>query len=81
MSDALVNRAKEELSESTEFGNLVGPSNSGFVDPLQMTAITLAQVTITYLSVTPNLDRNVHSNVMLKLANEMSDIAIRTEEG
>ncbi|TNC45272.1 hypothetical protein FHG66_20195 [Rubellimicrobium rubrum] len=68
------------LSEAKEYVNLIGPSNSGFVDPFQMTAITLAQITTTYLFHTPNPDRIVHSGVMLKLADQMSGIALETEQ-
>ena len=67
------------LSETTERVNLVGSSNSGFVDPFQMTAITLAQITTTYLLHAPNPDRIVHAGVMLKLADQMSSIALETE--
>ena len=59
---------------------LVGASNSGFADPLMMTAISLAQITSTYLLVTPNFDRVVHSQVILKLFDEMNDIAIKTRD-
>tara|TARA_R110002049_G_scaffold2822_9_gene22859 strand:- start:1355 stop:2584 length:1230 start_codon:yes stop_codon:yes gene_type:complete len=59
---------------------LVGASNSGFADPLMMTAISLAQITSTYLLVTPNFDRVVHSQVILKLSDEMNDIAIKTRD-
>jgi len=65
------------MSESKEAVNLVGASNSGFADPFMMTAISLAQITRTYLSVTPNLDRVVHSNVLLRFSDEMSEIAMK----
>jgi len=68
------------MSEAKSHVTLVGASNSGFADPLMMTAISLAQITNTYLSVTPNLDRIVHSRVMLQLSDEMSDIAIKTRD-
>lgn len=64
------------MSESKEAVNLVGASNSGFADPFMMTAISLAQITSTYLSVTPNIDRVVHSSVLLKFSDEMSEIAM-----
>jgi hypothetical protein len=68
------------MAEADQIVNLVGASNSGFVDPFQMTAITLAQLTTTYLLHAPNADRLVHSNVMLTLADEMSTIAIMNEQ-
>mgnify|MGYP000668902283 CR=1 FL=1 len=67
------------MSESKEAVNLVGASNSGFADPFMMTAISLAQITNTYLSVTPNLDRVVHSNVLLRFSDEMSGIAMKIQ--
>ena len=67
------------MSETDHAVNLVGASNSGFVDPFQMTAIALAQLTTTYLLPAPNVDRMVHTNIMLTLAGEMSTIAIENE--
>jgi len=67
------------MSESKEAVNLVGGSNSGFPDPFMMTAISLAQITFTYLSVTPNLDRVVHSSVLLKFSDEMGEIAMKIQ--
>ncbi|PVA10188.1 hypothetical protein DC366_11120 [Pelagivirga sediminicola] len=68
------------MSEAKSPVVLVGASNSGFADPLMMTAISLAQITSTYLLVTPNLDRVVHSQVILKLSDEMNDIAIKARD-
>ncbi len=68
------------MSEAKGHVTLVGASNSGFADPLMMTAISLAQITNAYLSVTPNLDRIVHSRVMLELSDEMNNIAIKTRD-
>lgn len=68
------------MAESSEKNmHLVGPSNSGFVNPFEMTALTLAQITSTFLLQAPNLDRIVHSQVVLRLAEEMADIAIENE--
>jgi Family of unknown function (DUF5677) len=67
------------LVESQENFHLVGPSNSGFVDPFQMTAISLAQATTTYLLHSANADRIVHTAVLLRLAEEMSTIASNVE--
>ncbi|WP_422001801.1 DUF5677 domain-containing protein [Roseovarius mucosus] len=68
------------MSEAKEAMILVGASNSGFADPFMMTAISLAQITNTYLSVTQNIDRLVHSRVMLELSDEMNDIAVKTRD-
>ena len=67
------------MSEANEEAHLVGSSNSGFVDPFEMTAITLAQITTTYLYHGVNVDRTVHTNIMLTLADQMSLIAIENE--
>ncbi len=67
------------LAEATVPINLVGASNSGFVDPFQLTALSLAQLVATYLSHSINLDRIVHIDVFHELANEMADIALKAE--
>lgn len=67
------------MSESEDDVHLVGASNSGFVDPFEMTAITLAQITTTYLFHGVNVDRIVHAEVLLALADQMSSIAIENE--
>jgi hypothetical protein len=67
------------MAESDGRAHLVGASNSGFVDPFHMTAITLAQVTATYLSHGGNADRIVHANVIRTLAVEMGAIAMENE--
>lgn len=67
------------MAEADREAHLVGSSNSGFVDPFQMTAITLSKITITYLLYRPNVDRVVHSTVLQTLADEMSTIAIENE--
>lgn len=68
------------LKDSSVQINLVGPSNSGFVDPFQLTALTLAQLLETYLHHAINLDRIVHIDVFHDLANRMGDIAVETEQ-
>jgi len=68
------------MSEATDNAHLIGQSNSGLVDPFQMTAITLAQITATYLLYTPNPDRIVHSKVILRLSEEMTEIAMDSEQ-
>lgn len=67
------------LAETKVPINLVGASNSGFVDPFQLTALSLAQLVETYLSHSINLDRIVHIDVFHEFANEMADIAIKVE--
>lgn len=51
------------MSEAKQMMFQIGPSNSGFVDPLHMTAISLMQMTTTFLTYgRPNLDRLVFSD-------------------
>lgn len=68
------------MSEAKEPLILVGASNSGFADPFMMTAISLAQITNTFLSVTPNFDRVVHSSVMSELSEKMNEIATQAQD-
>lgn len=58
---------------------LVGRSNSGFVDPLHMTAISLMQITTTVLFKSPNLDRVVYSKVLLTLSDSVGRLALECE--
>jgi hypothetical protein len=67
------------LSESDETQYLVGASNSGFVDPLQMTAISLANITSTFLLYRPNADRIIIADVLLEISKLMSSIAMENE--
>ena len=67
------------LVETTVPVNLVGASNSGFVDPFQLTALSLAQLVGTYLTHSTNLDRIVHIDVFHQLADEMAEIALKAE--
>lgn len=72
-------RPMEGLLGSTgrsEDGYLVGPSNIGYVDPFQMSAIILAQITTTYLSHGINADRLIHIRVMHDLSEQMKTISV-----
>lgn len=65
------------MAEAKKSSTLVGASNSGFAEPFQMSAIALAQITVTYLFHGWNVDRQVFADIMLKFADEMSTIAIK----
>ncbi len=65
--------------EAREPVALVGPSNSGFVDPLQMGAISLVHVATAFLFCAPNLDRIVVTEMLIEIRDEIADIAIRLE--
>jgi len=59
-------------SESSENVLLTGPSNSGFTDPAQMTAVSLSLLNSVFLLLEPNLDRLIIVKVMDSLSAEIS---------
>lgn len=65
------------LTEVKEDVLLAGPSNSGMVDPADSMAISLAQVTITLLSRSPNLDDLVVTKMILALSHEVGEAFIQ----
>lgn len=67
------------MAEAKEPLYLIGRSNSGFVDPLQMTAISLWQIVRVVLLKAPNLDRLVYVDVLRKLAERVGQVAIDLE--
>ncbi|MCV6598543.1 MAG: DUF5677 domain-containing protein [Mangrovicoccus sp.] len=67
------------MAEAGHDAHLVGSSNSGFVDPFSMTAISLSQITGTYLLHGTNADRIIHTSVMQNIAREMGEIALDNE--
>ena len=69
------------MIEAERFAFQVGPSNSGFVDPLHMTAISLTQIAVTFLLYgEPNLDRIVFAEILQTLASDIGDSAVRSEK-
>lgn len=69
------------MSEAKQFMFQVGPSNSGFVDPLHMTAISLHQMTSTFLlSGTPDLGRVVYVTVIGHLVDELGPLSVNVEK-
>lgn len=67
-------------SESKELVILVGPSNSGFIDPFQMNALHLADITGLLLMLRPNADTKIQSNVLKMMADEIGYIALNAEK-
>jgi hypothetical protein len=68
-------------SEAAQHIHQVGPSNSGLVDPIQMTAISLVQATVTFILYdSPNLETLVLSRALDQMAEEIGPLAIKTEE-
>ena len=67
------------LSESKQPKFLVGASNSGFVDPLQMTAISLNICTAAFLSTKSSIDTTIVLRILSDFAREIGPLAIRIE--
>lgn len=67
------------MSEAIGVGALVGASNSGFVDPFQLTAHSLTKTVSAVLLYTPNLDRLVLVKILMILVDRLAAAAIRLE--
>lgn len=65
------------LNETKEDILLAGPSNSGMVNPADVLAISLAQVTMTLLGRSPNLDDAVVMKMIDALSHEVGKIFVR----
>jgi hypothetical protein len=68
------------LAENVEPVYLVGASNSGFTDPLQMTGISLQIATQAMLLTAPRLDYLVVARILADLADEVGPLAMSLEE-
>lgn len=69
------------MSEAEDFRFQIGPSNSGFVDPMHMTAISLVQMATTFLMVGEiNVDRLVYVQILKALSDEIGEAAFRVQE-
>lgn len=66
-------------SEARKPVMLVGRSNSGFVDPLHMTAISLMQITSTVLLKEPNIDRVVYAKILANLSDSVAQLAVEVQ--
>lgn len=58
---------------------VIGQSNSGMVDPLHMTAISLSHVTISLLVSRPDIDRAICAKVLLALSDEVGKASVKVE--
>ena len=67
-------------SEAEEEILLVGPSNSGFTDPAQMTAISLNVANHAFLLIEPNLDRLVIMHLLKVLSDDIGDTFLRIDQ-
>jgi len=65
------------MSESESEVALVGGSNSGFVDPLHMSAISLLNVFSAFLFLEPNIDRIIMVEIAAKFVDELGETALR----
>ncbi|MBI4292030.1 MAG: hypothetical protein HY661_11170 [Betaproteobacteria bacterium] len=52
---------------------LVGPTNSGFTDPAQLTGLSMLQITSALLSQQPVLDRIVLGFVLRRMQDELPE--------
>jgi hypothetical protein len=66
-------------AESTVPIHLVGQSNSGFTDPIHMTAISLHQATNSLLSIRPTVDNIVFMQIIRDLSNDVGQVALAIE--
>jgi hypothetical protein len=67
------------VAETEQQVLLVGPSNSGMVDPIHMTAITLAIVSSALFSTRPSVDHIVAAQVLSDLSGEVEPLAVELE--
>jgi hypothetical protein len=67
-------------AESAEPVHLVGQSNSGFTDPIHMTAISLNQATSSLLTIRPTVDNIIFLQIVSDLSNGIGHVALAVEE-
>lgn len=58
---------------------LAGPSNVGFTDPAQCTALSLSQVTISLLLIEPEIEGLITSKLLLRIADEIGNSFYKAE--
>lgn len=68
------------MCESSEQAIVVGPSNSGMVDPAQMVSHGLVMATLPLLMLTPNFDRLATMKVLEVLRAEVGDAFVDAEK-
>jgi len=67
------------MAESKTEVHLVGQSNSGMVDPLQMCAVSLLIATTAFLGRFPNADRIIIGRVLQRISDQVGDVALTAE--
>jgi Family of unknown function (DUF5677) len=69
------------MSEAEGKVLLVGPSNSGMIDPIHMTAISLMQITVNFMFYPEqDFDRIVFARVLEALVDEIGEVALATQD-
>ena len=68
------------LLQNTNNILLTGPSNVGFTDPAQGTAISLGNITIALITSKPTIDNLVLSNILLKLTSEIGEEFLKVQK-
>jgi hypothetical protein len=67
-------------AESVEPVHLVGQSNSGFTDPIHMTAISLNSATSSLLTIRPTVDNVIFLQIIGDLSNDIGNVALAVEK-
>ncbi len=68
------------MSEAKADMHLIGPSNSGLSDPIQMVAISLQSLVTTSLLTISNVDRIVHVKTVALLVDKLLTLAIEPDQ-
>ncbi|MCD9026607.1 DUF5677 domain-containing protein [Luteimonas sp. BDR2-5] len=67
------------MSEAELEGHLTGASNSGMVDPIHMTAISLHTAGVAFLTTWPNADRLVVASIVGRISQDIGPLAMDVE--
>jgi hypothetical protein len=59
---------------------LAGPSNIGLADPGHASAISLSQITMALITLKPNVDRLVATNILMSLADEIGEAFLQVHK-
>jgi hypothetical protein len=70
-----------DTAESPQPVHLVGQSNSGFTDPLHMTAISLNNSTSSPLIIRPTVDNVIFLQIIADLSNDIGEASLSVEKG
>lgn len=73
-------RSSLGMTETSADLLLVGSSDSGMTDPAHSMAISLSQVTVNLLQLSPNLDNAVAMKIILEMTNEIGDLFLKVHK-